>query len=156
LVLSGNQLYGTAKYGGANYSGTVFAINTDGSNFTEIYQFTADSEFNTDGAAPQGVLIYSNNIFYGSADGGGEDSEGTVFSLVPTATAAAPVLSIKLSGTNDMVYWPVSSGYVLQSATSLTLNNWATVPSGSITNGGIIYYTNSTTTTNAAFFRLFQ
>lgn len=160
LVLSGNKLYGTAAYGGANGSGTVFAINTDGSQFTNLYQFTANSGFNSDGDNPQGPLIYTNDIFYGTAGGGGEaggGDDGTIFSLIPTGTGAssAPALSIEMSGTNEVVFWPVSAGYVLQSATSLTLSNWAAISSGTTTNGAFVYYTNAAAA-NAAFFRLYQ
>ena len=37
LVLSGNTLYGTTSQGGTNNGGTVFAINTDGLGYTNLY-----------------------------------------------------------------------------------------------------------------------
>src|SRR5665213_1686951 len=40
LILSGNTLYGTASQGGSNDSGTVFRVNTDGSDFTCLHNFT--------------------------------------------------------------------------------------------------------------------
>ena len=40
LVLSGNTLYGTAARRRQSGNGTVFAINTDGSGFTNLYNFT--------------------------------------------------------------------------------------------------------------------
>jgi len=40
LILSGNTLYGTAALGGNSGAGTVFAINTDGTGFTNLYNFT--------------------------------------------------------------------------------------------------------------------
>src|SRR5712671_4684075 len=43
LILSGNTLYGTAEYGGRSGYGTVFAVNTDGSGFTNLYSFTAST-----------------------------------------------------------------------------------------------------------------
>jgi hypothetical protein len=103
-------------------------------------------------------LTYTTGIFYGTAGGGGETGDGgdgTIFSLIPTGNGFTPALSIQLSGTNDVVFWPVSPGYVLQSATSLTLSNWATISSGTITNGATVYYTNAATA-KAAFFRLYQ
>src|SRR5262249_28066630 len=42
-VLSGNTLYGTTTWGGSSDNGTVFAINTDGTGFTNLYSFTAPS-----------------------------------------------------------------------------------------------------------------
>src|ERR1035441_9812053 len=41
LILAGNTLYGTAGGGGSWGNGTVFALNTDGSDFTNLYSFTA-------------------------------------------------------------------------------------------------------------------
>src|SRR5579859_7467003 len=40
LIVSGNVLYGTAIRGGCCFdAGTVFALNTDGSAFTPLYNF---------------------------------------------------------------------------------------------------------------------
>ncbi len=39
LVLSGNMLYGTAARGGGSAGGTVFAVTTDGTNFTVLHDF---------------------------------------------------------------------------------------------------------------------
>src|SRR5258708_12010564 len=41
LILSGNTLYGTTTAGGSSSNGTVFAVNTDPSAFTNLYPFTA-------------------------------------------------------------------------------------------------------------------
>ena len=41
LILSGNTLYGTADAGGSSGNGTVFAVNTDGTGFTNLHSFTA-------------------------------------------------------------------------------------------------------------------
>src|SRR5947208_2442806 len=43
LTLSGNTLYGAAAYGGSSGNGTVFAVNTDGTGFTNLHGFTATS-----------------------------------------------------------------------------------------------------------------
>ena len=53
LVLSGSTVYGVAQYGGTNGDGVVFAVNLDGSGFTNLYNFTGGN----DGAHPQGGLI---------------------------------------------------------------------------------------------------
>src|ERR1035441_8571508 len=44
LILLGNTLYGTAFNGGSSGFGTVFAVNTHGTGFTNIYNFTVTSE----------------------------------------------------------------------------------------------------------------
>src|SRR5579859_1393436 len=43
LILSGNTLYGTAAQGGSWGNGTLFAVNTQGLNFTNLHSFTATS-----------------------------------------------------------------------------------------------------------------
>jgi len=83
LILSGNTLYGTAFNGGSSDAGTVFAVNTNGSGFTNLYSFTGG----TDGGNPLAGLILSGNTLYGTAGNGGSSGNGTVFalSLMPSA-----------------------------------------------------------------------
>src|SRR6267378_1456610 len=42
LIVSSNTLYGTAYSGGSSGRGTVFALNTDGTGFTNLHNFTAN------------------------------------------------------------------------------------------------------------------
>src|SRR5450759_4183321 len=69
LILSGNTLYGTASAGGSGNAGTVFAVHTNGTGFTNLHSLTA-TDFNTgtnsDGAYPN-ALILSGNTLYGTA-----------------------------------------------------------------------------------------
>src|SRR5436190_401072 len=86
LVLSGNTLYGTAISGGSSDYGTVFAVNTDGTDFTILHSFTAPAPedndgLNSDGAQPRAGLILSGNTLYGTALQGGSSGRGTVFAL---------------------------------------------------------------------------
>jgi uncharacterized repeat protein (TIGR03803 family) len=82
LILSGNTLYGTANYGGSSDEGTVFAVHTDGSGFTNLHSFTALTyNTNSDGANPFAGLILSGNTLYGTAQYGGSSGRGTVFGL---------------------------------------------------------------------------
>ena len=85
LVLSGNRLYGAASSGGTYTHGTVFAINTDGSSFTNLYDFTGGN----DGGNLQGGLILSGNTLYGTAEQGGTNSVGTVFKVNTDGTEFA-------------------------------------------------------------------
>ena len=39
LILSGNTLYGTTFYGGNSDAGMLFAVNADGSGFTNLHSF---------------------------------------------------------------------------------------------------------------------
>ena len=154
LLLSGNTLYGTTPSGGAFTNGTLFSIHTDGTGFTNLYSFTGGS----DGASPNGDLILSGNILYGTASGGGSGS-GTIFSftLPSTSQGTSPLLAIAPAGTNVILTWGTNAiGYGLQSATQLV--NTATwnpvLPAPVIING-------KNTVTNPAvgrqrFYRLSQ
>jgi uncharacterized repeat protein (TIGR03803 family) len=77
LVLSGNTLYGTTYLGGSSGAGTVFALNTDGTGFTNLHDFA----YGGDGAHPNGGLIFSGNTLYGTAAYGGSGGYGTVFAI---------------------------------------------------------------------------
>lgn len=83
LVLSSNTLYGVAGYGGTSGQGTVFAINTDGSEFRTLHSFSElnGTDTNSDGALPYGQLIASDNLLYGTASLRGAFGGGTVFSV---------------------------------------------------------------------------
>ena len=53
------------------------------------------------------------------------DDFGIYTGVAPTT---APVLSVKAEGTQYLISWPTSvSGYVLESATSLTQSAWSNV-----------------------------
>jgi uncharacterized repeat protein (TIGR03803 family) len=77
LILSGNTLYGTTEFGGKSFTGTVFAINTDGTGFTNLYSFTNG----VDGASPFAGLALSGNTLYGTTEYGGKNLNGTVFAI---------------------------------------------------------------------------
>src|SRR5262249_47780545 len=67
LILAGNTLYGTTRGGGSSGSGTVFAVNTNGTGFRNLHIFNSFAE----GANPVAGLILSGNTLYGTTRGGG-------------------------------------------------------------------------------------
>jgi len=151
LILSGNTLYGTTAFGGgsdaptplgtdsrAEGSGTVFALNTDGTGFTTLHSFTLTSPYtNGDGANPSGGLVLSGNTLYGTTGVGGRYGSGTVFSIL-----MQPQLTIIPSGPNLVLTWPTNyagfdyTRYALQSTTSLASPVWNTnLPAPVVVNG---------------------
>jgi uncharacterized repeat protein (TIGR03803 family) len=76
LVMGGNTVYGTAKFGGTNGCGTVFAVNTDGTGFMVLHTFAG-----SDGNEPRGGLILSGNTLYGMTAFGGANGAGTVYAV---------------------------------------------------------------------------
>ncbi len=65
--------------------GTVFAVNTDGSGFTNLHTFTSLSNgsygTNYDGGYPFAGVILSSTTLYGVANSGGNLGQGTLFSM---------------------------------------------------------------------------
>jgi uncharacterized repeat protein (TIGR03803 family) len=91
VVLSGNTLYGTANFGGSWGYGTVFAVNADGTGFTNVHNFNFYDV--NDAADPYGGLIASGNTLYGTTLSGGAFGNGTVFSLNTDGTGFTNVYS---------------------------------------------------------------
>lgn len=110
------NFYGTTSEGGVNYSGTIFKINSDGSEFTTLYSFSSTSinsvgfSTNSDGALPRASLILVGNTLYGTATYGGIYGDGTVFSL----TLPGPQLNITPSGAGVVLSWPTNTILALQ------------------------------------------
>ena len=60
---SDNALYGTTDADGQNGRGSVYKVNTDGSNFTSLHQFASDGS-DGGGFSASGLLIGSDNALY--------------------------------------------------------------------------------------------
>src|ERR1043165_8845146 len=68
LTLFGNVLYGTTAFSSNDaLKGNVFRIKTDGSGYTNLYNFPNTN----DGASPFGGLLLSANALYGTTHSGG-------------------------------------------------------------------------------------
>lgn len=86
LTLTGDTLYGSALgegYGNPGW-GTIFSINTNGSNYTALYNFSTPHGSpltNDDGEQPASGVVLSGGTLYGTAYGGGTNGYGTVYSV---------------------------------------------------------------------------
>jgi uncharacterized repeat protein (TIGR03803 family) len=76
MVLDSNTLYGTTFGGGTNGSGTVYAINTDGTGYTVLKNFIG-----SDGANPSARLFLNNDTLYGATGSGGISNNGVIFTI---------------------------------------------------------------------------
>ena len=80
LTVSGTDyLYGMSRTGGTNDAGTVFRIETDGSNMEVLHEFEADTVDNGDG--PRGSLVASGSTLYGVTNDGGANDDGCIFKI---------------------------------------------------------------------------
>ena len=129
LVLSGETLYGTAAEGAGAGHGAVFALNTNGSGFTNLYSFTNG----IDGGSPFAGLVLSGDTLYGTAIGGGNAGIGSVFTLNTNGSdftnlysftngvdGADPFAGLVLSG--DTLYGTASQGGGAGNGTVFALN----------------------------------
>jgi uncharacterized repeat protein (TIGR03803 family) len=89
LILEGKTLFGMTSGGGLSSVGNIFSIDTDGSNYKDLYDFT-----NPSGIEPAGSLILnaSGTKLFGMTESGGSNSKGTAF-------------TIDTGGTNFKVLW---------------------------------------------------
>jgi uncharacterized repeat protein (TIGR03803 family) len=77
-ILSGSTVFGTTYFGGNSNCGVVFKVNTDGTGFTVLKQFTGGS----DGGKPYGTsLMLSDTTLYGTTTSGGNSNCGVVFKV---------------------------------------------------------------------------
>jgi uncharacterized repeat protein (TIGR03803 family) len=114
LVSSGSTLYGTAADGGAGANGTVFALNTDGTGFTNLYSFTAGVFGNSDGANPFAGVVLAGNNLYGTTHSGGTNDGGTVFALTTSGTSFTNLHNFTGASDGDNPYAGlISSGSTL-------------------------------------------
>ena len=77
LTLVGSTLYGMTESGGIYSQGNVFSINTDGSNFNNVYSFSS--------GAPTGSLTLLGTTLYGMTQFGGASGNGNIFSINTSA-----------------------------------------------------------------------
>ena len=101
MILSGQTLYGTTRLGGRSGHGTVYALNTDGTGFTNIHNFSelnydveVSAQTNDDGAYPFADLVLSGNTLYGTASLGGRYGLGTVFAINTDGTGFRKVYDL--------------------------------------------------------------
>jgi uncharacterized repeat protein (TIGR03803 family) len=119
LVLSGTKLYGTTEQGGSNGIGTVFALDTSGTGFTNLHSFNGD-----DGYGPDCTLALAGGQLYGTTESGGDSSYGTIFRINPDGSGftnlfqfgdtngASPYGALAVGG--GFIYGTTSSGGVVE------------------------------------------
>jgi uncharacterized repeat protein (TIGR03803 family) len=76
LMLIRNTLYGMTYLGGANNDGCVFSVDTNGSNYKDMLDFTGSN-----GQYPYGSLTLVGNLLYGMTFQGGLHNDGCIFTL---------------------------------------------------------------------------
>ncbi len=126
LILSGDTLYGTAFQGGSANNGAVFALNTEGTVFSNLYNFTGGS----DGARPSAELVLSTTTLLGTTStGGNSGGEGTVFAVGTNGTGFTVQYSFTVENYDSNL--------------NLTNSDGANPQAGLVFSDGILYGTTS-------------
>jgi uncharacterized repeat protein (TIGR03803 family) len=157
LILSGGTLYGTTLGGGTNGGGVVFAMNTNGSNFTVLHSFStlatnASGVYtNFGGNATAAGLLFSGHSLFGTTPYGGAYGGGTVFAIV---LPSPPALNIAASGGGLSVSWPSpATNYTLQQNSTLNSLTWSNF-SGVVNDNGTNKSASIIPAAGTGFFRL--
>jgi uncharacterized repeat protein (TIGR03803 family) len=103
------RLYGTTTGGGANPPGcgTVFRLNTNGTDYVVLRNFIQDF---CDGISPAAGLVQtSDGTLYGTTSAGGRDQNGTLYALIPPTVMLPPTpgvngCRISLTGLSGRTY----------------------------------------------------
>jgi uncharacterized repeat protein (TIGR03803 family) len=111
MVLAGNTLYGTTSLKGSGGQGTVFSVNTEGTDFSVLHSFAY-----SDGAQPDPLILTGNTLLGMTTYGVQGDylGNGGIFELV-----LRPTLAIAAIGTNAILSWNDPS-YSLYRAAAVT------------------------------------
>jgi len=149
LILMSNRLYGTTSWGGARGSGVIFALNLDGTGFTNLHSFSPVSyafltnsggriftgpQTNWDGMSPDTPLLAVGNRLYGTALFGGERGCGTVFAINADGTDFAVLHAFSggsdgdtpclgLTSLGDSLYGAIQHGGTLNNGVVFTLKS---------------------------------
>jgi hypothetical protein len=97
LILAGHALYGTTEGGGSADRGTVFKLNTDGTELAILKSFAYNSQ---DGFVPHGLTL-SEGVLYGTATDGGPLSHGTLFKMSTNGAGFAVLKAFGAPGYSD-------------------------------------------------------
>lgn len=86
LTLSNSKLFGITNWGGSNYGGILYRINTDGDKYTILHDFKDVSDGRRSNATP---FIFGDAL-YAQTNNGGTTGSGTIFKydLKPTVTGS--------------------------------------------------------------------
>jgi uncharacterized repeat protein (TIGR03803 family) len=102
---SSGILYGTTASGGSHSLGTIWKIDTSGTE-TLLYNFLG---YSSDGSNPAGHLVLVGSKFYGTTVGGGSNNKGTLFSLVNNSGTWTETVKYSFAGASSDGQTPVNA-----------------------------------------------
>ncbi len=101
LIASNGKLYGSTAFGGTNGEGTIYSLDSTGSNYSLIKDLTAF----TDGGYPWSAFIQgSDGLIYGGSQTSGPGGGGTIFKMNPNGTGFSVLKAFDLSTEGQGIY----------------------------------------------------
>ncbi len=100
LVQLGSTLFGMTQMGGDDGQGTIFKVETDGSGFALLHEFSY-----SDGQQPNGSLALAGSTLYGLAPYGGSENKGTLFKIETDGSGFAVLHHFAGGGANGAIPW---------------------------------------------------
>lgn len=104
MIVDGNVLYGSSmsadndSINGSGEVGFIFKINTDGTSFTKLYQFTG-----TTGSILKGKLLKIGDYLYGVTAYGGSFANGIIYKIKKDGTDFSVVYNSEQQGLNSII-----------------------------------------------------
>jgi len=159
LWLDGATLYGTTASGGNNNLGTIFKLNTNGGDYSVVFNFSNTPSAKTPFAGP----TLAGGLIYGVGTAGGTDNLGAVFCLATNGAGFTVIHSFTnsesqspqgaLVESNGILYGTSVargtglSGTVFQLATNgadfLVLQNFTNATTGANPKGPLVFNGNT-------------
>ncbi len=130
-LLSGGVLYGVTPTDGSSSDGIIYSINTDGTGYTILHNFTGTT---SDGRTPFGSFAISGSTLYGMTHFGGANDDGAIYSI-DTSGSGFTLL-------HSFTFAENSSSYVNAFDTTLVLSSstlYGLTSQGGSHNGGTIF-----------------
>lgn len=90
LAVSGNQLYGVTRLGGASGLGVIYEVSTSGT-WRSLGEFSGATGSRAGANPAGGLLMNTDGLLYGTAEFGGTNGFGTAFKIT---TAVSPVYTV--------------------------------------------------------------
>jgi uncharacterized repeat protein (TIGR03803 family) len=142
-IVSGRVIYGTCNAGGLNGNGTVFRVNTDGTDFTNLFNFnvgTYNSQNSTypdsTGSGPNPGLLQVSNTLYGTTFAGGLYGAGEIFKINTDGSGFAVIHSFDFDDGQQPASGLTLYNNVLYGTTTDGTNVYGTVYGISLTGFG--------------------
>ena len=127
LVGSDGKIYGMTGGGGVNLKGTIYSVNSDGTNFTQLFSFDGANN----GSSPKGKLMEgTDGSLHGMTSLGGSNGGGTIFKINKNGTGFHRMFNL-----DERANYP-AFGPLLESTAG---NFYGMAALGGALNGGAIF-----------------